>query len=101
MIEELHNEALARGLEGWIDPIATENSDDGEPVRATAHGVARASFETWAVSNTQYREKALELCLHHREKSSIKEAYNRFDYFDERKTILRDWCTFCGYEGNL
>ena len=101
MIEELHNEALARGLEGWIDPIATENSDDGEPVRATAHGVARASFETWAIRNPEYREKALELCLHHREKSSIKEAYNRFDYFDERKTILRDWCTFCGYEGNL
>lgn len=101
VIEELHNEALARGLEGWIDPIATENSDDGEPVRATAHGVARASFETWAIRNPEYREKALELCLHHREKSSIKEAYNRFDYFDERKTILRDWCTFCGYEGNL
>lgn len=98
VIRELDQEKFAKDGIGWIDFVATElNIARGcnDRVRISAHGTARSSFRTWASRNSKYQNKAVELCLHHRVGGKVENAYDRYDYFDERCEILSQWGRYC------
>ncbi|MBR2960231.1 MAG: hypothetical protein IKC44_01530 [Burkholderiaceae bacterium] len=99
VIRELDQEKFDEDGIGWIDLTATELSvarGADDRVRISAHGTARSSFRTWASRNPKYQTKAVELCLHHRVGGKVENAYDRYDYFDERATILSHWGRYCG-----
>lgn len=100
VIKYLHEEKKAEDGIGWIDPVATElliarGVDNVEPVKITAHGTARSTFRTWASKFIQFHPKAIKLCLHHKTGDKVESAYDRYDYFEERRDILNQWSQFC------
>jgi len=60
----------------------------------TVHGLARATFSTWAYENAVARPDVIEACLAHREADRVKAAYNRADFAAERAALLRKWADF-------
>lgn len=40
------------------------------------------------------KESTIELCLSHAVGNKVQQAYNRGDYFEERKRIMQIWCDF-------
>jgi integrase len=60
------------------------------------HG-ARASFKTWATSQTLHRRELIELCLAHTVGSAVESAYLHVDapaVRAARQAIYRDWSAF-------
>ena len=92
----LHNENIQNGGQGWLDIEQTK--ENGNPVRATAHGTCRASFKTWACSGENRKkldDEAVELCLAHKLKDDYAGAYNRTKLEDERREVMQAWGEFC------
>lgn len=99
--ETLHNEKKKVNGVGWIDRLATEiliadsPNSNVKAVKITPHGTARTSFRMWAGSQTNFRYKPIEYCLHHKVGSDVENAYDRSDYFEERLQILEEWAKYC------
>ena len=68
----------------------------GMRTRTTVHGVCRATFSTWANETGAARPDVIEACLAHREADLVRKAYNRAQFSDERRALLRDWANFLG-----
>lgn len=62
--------------------------------RTTVHGLCRATFSTWAYETAAARPDVIEACLAHRESDKIKAAYNRAQFADERRALLRAWAEY-------
>lgn len=60
----------------------------------TVHGVARATFSTWAYETGVARPDVIEACLAHKEQDRIKAAYNRAHFTEERRALLAKWANF-------
>lgn len=98
VIKRLHMEALTRGEKGFVDPKMTNRR--GDPAVATPHGIARASFRTWAQddelgNDERYSDRVAELCLHHMTKDTYKGAYNRAEMMKSRAEMMQAWADFC------
>ncbi len=65
----------------------------GEPF--TAHGF-RSSFRDWAEEQTSYSHAVKEAALAHTTKSKVEAAYRRSTLVEQRRTLMDDWCLFCG-----
>jgi integrase len=61
----------------------------------TAHGIARATFSTWAYENNVARSDVIECALGHREADQVKAAYSRTFFDAEREKLLLAWADFC------
>jgi integrase len=62
--------------------------------QTTVHGVARATFSTWAYETAAARPDVIEACLAHKETDRIKAAYNRAQFKEERRALLAMWADF-------
>ena len=62
--------------------------------QTTVHGVARATFSTWAYETAAARPDVIEACLAHRETDRIKAAYNRAQFTEERRALLAKWADY-------
>lgn len=66
----------------------------GERYRTTVHGLARATFSTWAYETAAARGEVIEACLAHREADKVKAAYNRAQFSEERAALLKAWAEY-------
>jgi integrase len=62
----------------------------------TVHGVARASFSTWANETEAGRPDVIEAALAHKEEDRVRRAYNRAAFTRERAELLSMWGRYCG-----
>lgn len=62
--------------------------------QTTVHGVARATFSTWANDTAAARPDVIEACLAHKETDRIKAAYNRAQFIEERRALLAKWAEY-------
>lgn len=68
----------------------------GERTRTTVHGLCRATFSTWAYETNAARPDVIEACLAHREADKVKAAYNRAQFAEERRALLKAWAEYLG-----
>jgi len=57
----------------------------------TVHGLCRATFSTWAYETAAARPEVIEACLAHREADRVKAAYNRAQFYEERRLLIEAW----------
>jgi integrase len=62
--------------------------------RTTVHGLARATFSTWANETGAARPDVIEACLAHREGDRVRRAYNRGEFAQERRQLLEAWSKY-------
>ncbi|WP_370826804.1 hypothetical protein [Parasutterella excrementihominis] len=82
----------------WIDCEQTRSRE--KEVRATPHGIARATFRTWAqddeLGNDQrFSDRVAELCLHHKPQDGYNGAYERNKSFIRRREMMDAWAKYC------
>ena len=63
-------------------------------VDAVPHGLARATFKTWATECTSFPREVIEMALAHTIENKTEEAYWRGDLFDKRVRAMRAWAEF-------
>lgn len=62
--------------------------------RTTVHGLARATFSTWANETGAARPDVIEACLAHEEGNRVRAAYNRAKFSTERLSLMKAWAEF-------
>lgn len=62
--------------------------------RTTVHGLARATFSTWANETGAGRPDVIEACLAHEEGNRVRAAYNRATFNEERRALLGAWSDY-------
>lgn len=55
----------------------------------TPHGF-RAMFSTWT-NERNYPPDVIEACLAHQDRNTIRAAYNRAEYLEQRRELLQKW----------
>jgi integrase len=94
----------------WVFPSPQPRKEEGAPLsnmamltvlgrlgyrdRTTVHGLARATFSTWANETGAGRPDVIEACLAHEEGNRVRAAYNRAKFNDERRALLAAWAEF-------
>jgi integrase len=63
-------------------------------VAAVPHGLARATFKTWATECTSFPREVIEMALAHTLVNKTEEAYWRGDLFEKRVKVMRAWAEF-------
>jgi integrase len=63
-------------------------------VDAVPHGLARATFKTWATECTSVPREVIETALAHTLENKTEEAYWRGDLFDKRVRAMHAWAEF-------
>ncbi len=63
-------------------------------VDAVPHGLARATFKTWAMESTSFPREVVEMALAHTLENKTEEAYWRGDLFEKRVSAMRAWAEF-------
>jgi len=61
--------------------------------RLKVHGI-RSCGRQWLQTMPTAKESIIELCLSHVVGGMVQQAYNRGDYYEERKRVLTAWCDF-------
>lgn len=65
--------------------------------RTTVHGLARATFSTWANETGASRPDVIEACLAHAEGDKVRASYNRAKFNEERAELLVAWADFLAH----
>jgi integrase len=65
-------------------------------VNAVPHGLARATFKTWATECTSFPREVIEMALAHTLENKVEEAYWRGDLFEKRVVAMRAWAEYLG-----
>jgi integrase len=60
----------------------------------TPHGVARASFKSWASDSTTFEKDVIEACLSHVIGDKLEAAYRRSDFLAKRARLMQAWADF-------
>lgn len=68
---------------------------DGKPVRLSAHG-SRATFKSWATSQTPFGYSTTEKALAHKFGSKTTRAYDRDDELGKRVELMNMWAHYIG-----
>lgn len=89
---ELAEDGQARALSNMA--MLTTLSRLGLRARTTVHGLARATFSTWANETAAARPDVVEAALAHAEKDKTRAAYNRASFEQERRALLQAWGDF-------
>ena len=105
LIRRLHFNKLVVDGVGWVDP-ETMDRKTNKPSSITLHGTARASFRTWAKSdslgnNRLFDQEAVDLCLLHSKNDAYNGAYDRSKLLRERRMIMQAWGDYCFSKVNL
>lgn len=72
---------------------------------ATPHGLARATFRTWAQNDElgndkRFSDRVAELCLHHSVSDAYRGAYERNEAMKSRTEMMQAWADYCYGEEN-
>jgi integrase len=67
----------------------------GVAEKSTVHGMARASFSTWAYEAAGAREEIVEACLAHQEADRVRAAYDRSQHHAASRRLLQAWADYC------
>lgn len=59
----------------------------------TVHGF-RSSFADWAAEQTNVATEVVEKALAHKVPNAVEAAYRRTDFFEKRRTLMREWAAF-------
>lgn len=83
---------------GWLD--AAESLKRGVDVRATQHGIARATFMTWSQDDSLGNDKRFDvrvahMALHHKLNDGYNGAYERQSLFQRRRELMEAWAEYC------
>jgi len=62
--------------------------------QTTVHGLARATFSTWANETGAARPDVIEAALAHEEANRVRAAYMRADFARERRALLEAWAGY-------
>lgn len=87
IIRRLHDASVKASGKGWVD------RRQGGKI-ATAHGIARSTFRTWAAEATSYPREIAEAALAHVIADKTEAAYQRGDALDRRRRLMEDWSRF-------
>lgn len=95
--------AKKRGIT-WLDE--DQSKAKGRPIYATQHGIARATFRTWAQDDTlgndqRFDPLVAELCLHHKVKDKYRGAYSRGKLMERRRELMTAWADYCFSKINM
>lgn len=60
----------------------------------TVHGF-RSAFRDWVAEETSYPGEVAEAALAHAIPNKVEAAYRRTDFLEKRRSLMRDWATFC------
>lgn len=60
----------------------------------TPHGVARASFKSWASDQTNFEKDVIEAALSRVIGDKLDAAYRRSDFFEKRRRLMAAWAAF-------
>jgi len=60
----------------------------------TVHGF-RSTFRDWVSEETNHSPEVAEMALAHAITNKVEAAYRRKDLLDRRRTLMKDWETFC------
>jgi integrase len=60
----------------------------------TVHGF-RSSFRDWSAEQTTFSREVCEAALAHVDGSVVERAYRRTDLFEQRRSLMRAWGTYC------
>jgi integrase len=71
--------------------MLTALSRQGLRQRTSVHGLARATFSTWANERGIARPDVIEAALAHAEGDKTRAAYCRATFDDERRSLLQAW----------
>lgn len=82
----------------WIDHEQSKKFET--EIQATVHGIARASFRTWAHddrlgNDKKFDPRVAEICLHHKTDNVYKGAYERNKSFLRRRELMTEWARYC------
>ena len=104
VIRALHMQALEKGESGFVDP--KQKTKNELPAVATPHGLARATFRTWAQDDELGNDKRFsasiaELCLHHKIDDAYNGAYERNQALKSRAEMMQAWADYCLPRGVL
>lgn len=83
------SDGKARGLSNMA--MLSALSRLGLRSRTTVHGLARATFSTWANERAIARPDVIEAALAHVQADKTRAAYNRAGHDDERRALLQAW----------
>ncbi|MGB3212993.1 MAG: tyrosine-type recombinase/integrase [Desulforhopalus sp.] len=102
-IAVLNRAAVLFGSEGFIFPSVRDQEkpmsdnamskalrDMGYLGKATPHGF-RSSFSSMAHERSGFASEVIEKSLAHEEKNKIKGAYNRAEYLEQRRQLMKWW----------
>lgn len=91
--------AVLRRLDSkWTD--REQSASLGRQILVTQHGIARATFRTWAQDDKLGNDRLFdpivaELCLHHTIDRKYNGAYQRNKMMDRRREMLSAWGDYC------
>ena len=60
----------------------------------TVHGF-RSAFRDWVAEETNVPGEIAEACLAHTNSNKVEAAYRRTDFLEKRRSLMREWATFC------
>lgn len=97
LLKRMHDRQRAIDGIGWVDP--EQKAKDGKPRIVTLHGLARATFNTWAKDAKGYGHKSFsrdlrESCLDHRNES-YQCAYDREQALGDMREVYDAWGAYC------
>ena len=98
LIRKMNLQAENNGTASYRD--RKQKNRKGQLAVATPHGIARASFRTWAQddelgNDRRFNEKVAELCLHHDVSDNYGGAYNRNEAMRSRREMMQAWADYC------
>ena len=85
VMSALHEAELRAGRTGWIDAITGR--------RAVPHGL-RSTFRVWAAEQGKVQFEVAEAVLAHAVGGTSSLAYQRGNFFDERKQVMQAWANY-------
>lgn len=99
----MNKKNIANGGEPFTDE--KELDSQGNPSLATPHGLARATFRTWAQNDElgndkRFSDRVAELCLHHNVSDAYRGAYERNEALKSRTEMMQAWADYCYGEEN-
>lgn len=103
LIARMNKKNIANGGEPFVDE--KELDSQGNPSLATPHGLARATFRTWAQNDElgndkRFSDRVAELCLHHNVSDAYRGAYERNEAMKSRTEMMQAWADYCYGEEN-
>jgi integrase len=60
----------------------------------TTHGF-RSTLRTWAAEKTRFPSEVVEAALAHVIWNKVEAAYQRGDFFEKRRVLMKEWADYC------